>query len=114
MVLVYEEVIVHVSVGVPVLVNVGVNVIEGPMVGVIVDVRVGVGTQKIPVYTEFENDGGGASSESIPAVLVIVWAHAPVTLPHHDTACTPPHVLPTVQLTTFTGFEQDVPPPQPM
>lgn len=108
---------VFVMVAVLVMVIVAVLVWVTVSVGATVDERVAdgvrVGTQKIPVYTEFEKEGGGESSESMPAVFVIVCPHAPVTCPHHDTACTPPHVLPTVQLTTLPGLEHDVPPPQP-
>ncbi len=86
----------------------------GPTVEVLVLVGAGDGTQKMPVYTEFDNDGGDGSSESMPAVFVIVCPHVPVTWPLHETDCTPPQVLPTVQFTTFPGFEQDVPPLQPI
>jgi hypothetical protein len=93
-------------------VRVGEIVIEGPVVGVLVKVFVGLGTQNMPVYTELENEGGGGSSESMPAVFVMFCGHAPA-MPHHDTACTPPHVLPTFQFTTVPGFEHAVPPLQP-
>jgi len=106
-------VLVAVKEGVGVRVKVMVDVNEA--IGVIVGVAVTVGAHgKIPVYTAFEKTGGGASSESMPAVFVITAPHAPETVPHQYTASVPAQVLPTDQFTTLLAFLlHEVPPAQP-
>ncbi len=106
-----------VPVTVTVLVNVKVAVLVAVNVAVALGVLVGVVTHAATfINTGSDITGGGESSESMPAVFVMVIPHAVAgfTYPRHETACCPAQVVPTVQLTTLPGFEHPDPPAQSM